>query len=162
VTTAGKASLSACFVNHLVVNVGPGFGGVSLVELFVGINVSSAETIFVPTLKGRTYAKPDVYVNTDLGDISVLGIGGNPAAAAFANLVSLYFRTVDGKIRMEVNGGGINANYTVSAKSGAIVEVDGESRPLQGAFGVNSIGGNIISLYSQKDTISLSLLESIY
>jgi hypothetical protein len=155
-------SASATFVNRIVIDVGPGFNGVSIAELFAGINISGAEDIFSPTVKGRSYAVPDVVVTTDLGDITVLGIGGNPAASAFANLVSLHFRTVDGKIKMEVNGGGINANYSVSARSGAIVEIDGESQPLQGEFGVNPFGDNEIILVSEKDTIQVTLLDSIY
>lgn len=92
----------------------------------------------------------------------MLGIGGNPAVAQFANLMSLHFHTVDGKIKMEVNGGGLNANYTVMARSGAIIEVDGEPQPLKGAFGVNPLGDNEIVLSSERDTIQVSLLESIY
>jgi hypothetical protein len=162
VTTKGKVSASAVFCNRIVINVGPGFNGVSIAELFAGINISGGEEIFAPSIKGRTYSVPDVRVTTDLGDITVLGIGGNPAAAAFANLVSLHFATVDGKIRMEVNGGGINANYSVSAQSGAVVEIDGEPQPLRGEFGVNPFGTNEIVLVSEKDTIQLTLLDSVY
>ncbi len=158
-------------MNRLVINVGPGFGSVSLVEVFAGINTYAAEPLFTPSVGWGTtvyYSAPDVVVTTDLGDINVLGIGGSPTSPDFANKVSLYFNTVDGKIKMEVNGGGLNANYSISSPVSAIVEVNGFRQSNIGYFGVNpyynpnSTNNTVINLRSQKDSVQLSLLPSIY
>jgi len=168
-------------MNRAVMTVGPGFGGVSMFELFAGCNVSIANnyksvagaTVAAPLFSpwdpvNAFYVLPDVIVTTDLGDISVLGIGGSPTSPEFANLVSLHFRTVDGKIKMEVNGGGINANYSVHSGVRAVVEVDGVAVGTQGYFGNNprynpaNTNNSEIILTSLKDTIQLALLPSIY
>jgi hypothetical protein len=161
-------------MNRAVITVGPGFGAVSLVELFAGCNISVANNykseegvtkaapLFSPwDPVNASYVLPDVIVTTDLGDIAVLGIGGAPTSPEFANLVSLHFFTVDGKIKMEVNGGGINANYTVKSGTRSIVEIDGVSVAPTGTIGGDtSSGQNEIVITSLRDDVQLVLLPS--
>ena len=64
---------------------------------------------------------------------------------------------------MEINGGGVNANYTVfSGVNKAEVEIDGNSVPLKGYLGAEgaSSGRNSIILRSEKDSVQLALLPS--
>jgi hypothetical protein len=104
VTTRGKVSASATFVNRLSVNALDA-SAVSFAALFAGINFNSnlsfafvadqppidlpLRGLFVPSLSD--YAEPEVAVTSNWGDISVLSIGGNPASPSFANILSLRF-----------------------------------------------------------------------
>jgi len=168
VSTRGKVSSSATFVNRLLVTT-QGGGSVSLTEVFAGINSStplnfdlggallslSVSELFTPN--PGYYSLPLVSVSTDFGDVSVLGIGGNPQSPLFADYLSLDFRSVDGSIKMEINGGGVNANYSVSSgAASALVEIDGNSRALTGRIGNAGSGLNYISLRSERDIVQLS------
>jgi len=69
----------------------------------------------------------------------------------------------DGAIKVEVSGGGVNANYSVSSGvNRAEVEIDGERAPLRGYLGSAAAGSgkNSILLRSEKDAVQLSLLPS--
>lgn len=160
IRTSGKISVSAAFVNRLSVEA-VGTSSVSLVEVFAGINAStiSATATFSPAV--TSLALPDVTVNSDVGDITVWGVGGNPASEAFADILSLHFHSNDGKIKVEVNGGGVNANYSVTSGSGsAIVEIDGESVDTVGELGEGSSGLNEIVIRSERDDVQMALLAS--
>ena len=169
VTTRGNVAASATFVNRLNVTTLDA-GKVSFVALFVGIN-SSAElkfplgpgfslafnpltALFNPHL--QSYSVPAVAVRTDFGDVSALSIGSNPTAP-FADVLSVDFRSYDGAIKLEVNGGGINADYAVSSgAASALVEIDGNSAPLRGHLGSVGSGNNSVYLRSERDNVQLS------
>jgi hypothetical protein len=168
VSTSGAVSVSATFINRLVVNSRDS-GKVGVVALFVGINSSSqlvfeigGQKVDVPLLslfnpRPANYSLPLVAVSTDFGDISALSVGGNPQAADFANFVSVDFRSRDGAIKLEVNGGGINADYAVSSGSAnAIVEINGNAAPLRGYLGKDGSGNNSVVLRSERDNVQLS------
>ena len=169
VTTRGNVAASATFVNRLNVTTLDA-GSVSFVALFVGIN-SSAELKF-PLGPGfslafnpltalfnphqQSYSVPAVAVRTDFGDVSALSIGSNPTAP-FADVLSVDFRSNDGAIKLEVNGGGINADYVVSSgAASALVEIDGNSAPLRGHLGSVGSGNNSVYLRSERDNVQLS------
>ena len=100
-------SATAAFVNRLTINALES-GSVSIFEVFAGINFNTSfnfafdadaeptdlalQQLFLPQISG--YADPEVAVTSNWGDISVLGIGGNPAAASFANILSLNFNSM--------------------------------------------------------------------
>jgi hypothetical protein len=168
VSTRGSVAASATFVNRLVVSTADA-GAVSLVALFVGINSSSQLSFDLGSVKVELpllalfnpqpadYSAPLVAASTDFGDISALSLGGNPQASGFANVVSVDFRSRDGAIKLEVNGGGINADYDVSSgAANAIVEVDGRPAPLRGYIGKGGSGNNSIVLRSERDNVQLS------
>ena len=170
-TTGGKLSASSCFVNRLVAQVS-GLSAMSLTVIFGGINANKSSPLdfLPPDLKlyqlfspplGDTYVLPDLTAISDLGDITALAIGGNPSATEFANLMSLHFASVDGKVKVEVNGGGLNANYSVSSGfASAVVEIDGKAAPLTGVLGSGSSNLNEVILRSEKDDVQLALLPS--
>ena len=100
-------SATAAFVNRLTINALES-ASVSMVEVFAGIDFNQSfkfafdagaepteiplKALFVPAISG--YALPEVAVTSAWGDISVLGIGGNPASGSFANYLSLVFNSV--------------------------------------------------------------------
>lgn len=168
VVTRGKVSASACFANRLVVNT-LGGGAVGLAVVYAGINSSTplnfdlggttlaltVSELFTPT--PGNYSLPLVAVNTDYGDVSILGMGGNPQSSIFADYLSLDVRSVDGSIKVELNGGGINANYSVSSGlASAVVEIDGQPSSLTGHIGGDGSGLNYIFVRSEKDLVQLS------
>ena len=169
VTSGGAVSVAASFVNRLNIFT-RGAAGVSFVALFLGIDSSSILSFELsPTVKLSeplsklfnphldAYALPKVTVSTDFGDVSALSIGGNPQSSSFADYVSVDFRSIDGAIKLEVNGGGINSNYTVSSGAAlAVVEIDGNPAPLSGHLGTVGSGLNNIFLRSEKDNVQLS------
>jgi len=69
----------------------------------------------------------------------------------------------DGAIKIEINGGGVNANYSASSGVNRVeVEIDGSNAPLTGYLGTvgASSGRNRIDVRSEKDSVQLSLLPS--
>ena len=110
VTTRGKVSVSATFVNKLTINALES-SAVSLAVVFAGINLESTLTfafnanddplvlplrdLFTPKLAvGTNYSLPEVAVTSNWGDITALSVGGNPASPVFANIMSLNFYSV--------------------------------------------------------------------
>ena len=170
VSTRGNVAVSATFVNSLSIATRDS-GSVSLVALFAGIDSTARlafelspsvkldlelAELFNPHLNG-SYVLPKVAVSTDFGDVSGLSMGGNPQSSSFADVFSLDFRSIDGAIKLEVNGGGINADYTVSSgAASAIVELDGLAAPLTGHIGSAGSGNNSIFLRSERDNVQLS------
>ena len=100
-------------------------------------------------------------ISVDKGDIQILGIGGSPASSAYANVMSLYLRSGVGKIKVEVNGGGLNGNYTAHSNRGrTTVEVDGRPGATTGVFGNNVGGANEIVIESQDGNVQVGVLPS--
>ena len=168
VATAGNVACSAVFVNRLYVTTFDS-GNVGMTVVFVGINSSQQlkfdlgkDTLDLPLLSlfyppVSNYSLPLLAVNTNFGDISVISVGGNPAASAFADVLSIDFRSTDGAIKVELSGGGINADYSVSSgAASAVVEVDGQASPLVGHIGAAGSGNNSIFVRSERDVVQLS------
>jgi len=68
----------------------------------------------------------------DRGDISILGFSGSPLAPLTTGHLFVDVATALGSVKVEINGGGFNGNYTAKARGKTIVEVDGSSAPLSG------------------------------
>ena len=63
----------------------------------------------VRPLTAQPYAPPLLSLVSDRGDITVLGCGGAPTNASFANVASLYGDSQLGNVKIEINGDGLNA-----------------------------------------------------
>lgn len=159
VSTAGKISLSVIFANRFYVNA-LGDNDVSLVELFMGSSNPGA-SINPPI--ATNYSEPGAWITTKSGDITILGIGGNPLATSFASISSMFLVSDSGKIKVEVNGGGITAPYNVQSDKGeAIVEINGVSVSNIGNLGdiTTRTVNNSIYVFSDKGNVQMSLLPS--
>ena len=102
-------------------------------------------------------------VTTERGDISVIGAGGSPTGD-FADVASLDCRSTLGNVKVEVNGDGINAPYSVASDRGTeTVEIDGKASPLTGQLGDNpGSGRNYVRLRSSAGDVQLSLMAKPY
>lgn len=159
VRTSNDVSASAAFVNVLDIEVTKA-ASVSLVACFVG-SEAPTEGFYPPVTDD--YSPPLIRVYTATGSISALGVGGNPGDAAYANVTSVDFFSRTGSIKLEANGGGVNADYEVSSAIGrAVVEIDGEMAPLTGTLGTGSDKGNYVRLHSGRNSVQLTLLPSPY
>jgi len=161
VTTAGKIAISVVFANRMHVTA-LGDTDVSVVELFLGCTNPGA-AINPPIDTATNYSDPGAWITTESGDITILGIGGNPLATSFANIASLFLTSDSGKIKVEVNGGGINAPYNVQSDKGeVVVEIDGRPVSNVGILGDQSArtNNNTIYIFSDKGNVQMSLLPS--
>ena len=158
VSTAGKITGSVVITNRITVRA-LGIASVAFIELFAGCPAPGKD-LFKPEILGN-YTEPMADISVDKGDIQILGIGGSPASSAYANVMSLYLRSTVGKIKVEVNGGGLNGNYTASSDRGrTTVEVDGRPGATKGAFGTNTDGKNEIVIYSEDGNVQVGVLPS--
>ena len=158
VSTAGKITGSVVITNRMTVRA-LGSANVAFIELFAGCPAPGKD-LFKPPVEGN-YSAPMADISVDKGDIQILGIGGSPASSAYANVMSLYLRSGVGKIKVEVNGGGLNGNYTAtSARGRTTVEVDGRPGATSGVFGANPGGVNEIVIASQDGNVQVGVLPS--
>lgn len=154
--TSGKVTLSIATVNRLYIMVG-GTGTVSILEALLGC--ASGGNAYNPPIL-TNYSAPLVYVSTEYGDISVLGTGG--LNGENSNAASMELISARGNIKAEVNGGGINANYTVGSKYGDVhVELNGVAAGPSGELG-QGIGTNYVRVYSDAGNAQLALLPTPY
>lgn len=101
-----------------------------LLQLFLGTTYPGA--LFKPQLS-TNYSDPLLWAHSDRGDISILGFSGSPLAPLTTGHLFVDVATALGSVKVEINGGGFNGNYTAkSARGKTIVEVDGSSAPLSG------------------------------
>jgi hypothetical protein len=155
VSTDADISVSAMFANKAYINAGPS-GKVSVVESFFGC--ASVGALLKPQIN---FTLPGLQINTDRGAISILGIGGNPSSEAFSDIVSLDLLSATGSIKVEVNGGGINAPYALSSDRGSvIVELDGVQADATGKVGTGGGGNNHIYMHSEGGNVQMSVLAS--
>lgn len=162
-THEASISISAAIVNRLIVST-DGAGKVSVVEGFIGSSTPQpgSSSIVVPYL-ATNYSLPLLSITTERGDISILGVGGSPTGGDHANLMSLDLRAGLGSVKVDVNGGGINANYTlVSDRGTEIAEIDGRPAPAAGTLGKGGSGLNYIYLYSEGGDVQMSQMASPY
>lgn len=161
VTTRGLITLSAVFANVLNV-LSLGDANVNMAVIYAGLNATAAPVQFIPPFQGD-YPFPAVNCNTTTGDVVVLSIGNNPSSETFADVLSLVFYSRDGKIKMEINGGGVNAGYEISSgASSATFEVDGEAISNKGEIGEGSspVANNRVYVRSDTDTVQVAILAS--
>jgi len=158
VSSAGKISGSIVISNRMTVRA-LGDADVSFIELFAGCPPPGAD-LFKPTIAGN-YSAPLADISVEKGDITILGIGGSPASAAYANVMSLFLRSGVGKIKLEVNGGGLNGNYSASSVHGrTTVEVDGKPGATKGTFGTSKNLDNKIVIESLDGNVQVGVLPS--
>jgi hypothetical protein len=158
VTSGGKISVSVAFSNRMYIT-GKGEADVSIIELFAG-SPAPGKDLFNPPILGN-YSAPLARIQVDRGDINILGIGGSPTGTVFSNMMSLLLYANVGKVKVEVNGGGLNGPYRVISEKGkAVVEVDGRPGALSGTIGTGSLGENEIYVYSRTGNVQLSVLPS--
>jgi hypothetical protein len=158
VSSAGKITGSVVITNRMTVRA-LGSASVAFIELFAGCPAPGKD-LFKPPVEGN-YSAPMADISVDKGDIQILGIGGSPASSAYANVMSLYLRSGVGKIKVEVNGGGLNGNYTAHSNRGrTTVEVDGRPGATTGVFGNNVGGANEIVIESQDGNVQVGVLPS--
>jgi hypothetical protein len=128
-STAGSISVSVVFANRFYVNARDS-SKVSITEIFLG--TPFAGQLFSPAFK-TNYSDPILSIRTDRGDATVRGISGSPLAPAVTGHVFVDIASQLGKVKVQVNGGGFNGNYSVVSRRGkAIVEIGGDSAPLSG------------------------------
>jgi hypothetical protein len=165
-THNADVSMSAVVSNQLFVNT-DGAGKVSMVEGFFGIATpaSGSSSLVVPYSSATgNYSLPRCIINTDRGDVVIDGIGNSPSNGAYADVLTLDLRSNLGSVKVEVNGGGVNANYTlVSERGREIVEIDGQSTTsTHGVLGTGGKGQNYVYLYSDGGDVQLMQLPSPY
>ena len=174
----GSINMASTFINRAIVST-VAAGKVSVTFDFMGAPTPPADTSsLVWPYPPRNYSLPLLKITTDRGDIAIIGAGGSPTGD-FADFASLDVRSNLGNIKAEVNGDGINANYSVSSGKGSqIVEIIGgpESRtrckptptqtrslPLQGQLGVNRGSGlNYVYMHSNTGNVQLSEMPKPY
>ena len=142
-----------------------GGGKISIVVDYMGAATPPAdESSPVRPLAPYKYALPLLSLVSDRGDISVLGCGGSPSNATFANYASLSADSNLGNVKIEVNGDGLNAPYRVTADRGSsVVEIDGRPAPNSGVLGdIVGSGLNSVRLHSAGGDVQLSLLAKPY
>lgn len=155
VSSEGDISASVVFANRFMVQ-GRGPAKVSLTEIFLGS--SNAGTLFSPAIKSN-YSDPILWAHTERGDISVLGMSGSPLVPAVTGHIFMDIASQLGKIRVQVNGGGFNGNYSVLSRRGkGVVEISGKRAPLSGPLGVG--GFATATLVSDAGDVQLSQLPS--
>lgn len=104
VTSGGKISMTAVFVNRLFVTA-LGASSVSAYELFIGVGTPGA--LVLPLIVGNN-SDPLLYVRADRGDVTIIGAGGNTGATPYANMLSIDLASGIGNVKLEVSGGGFN------------------------------------------------------
>jgi hypothetical protein len=145
-------------VNHFIITQPSGNKAVSLAEVFLGIDGTKPLLPYFPPVTGPN-SQPICKVTTRAGDVTVLGIGTN---AGFSTNATLDFYSLDGVIKMEINGGGVVANYSVEAPLGtALMEIDGKAASNVGQL-VGTLPGstNFILARSERDNVQISILPS--
>ena len=138
-----------------------GNSNVNMAVVFVGLLANAVAGVeYIPALQGN-YSLPGIYCTTVSGDVTVLGVGNNPSSESFADVLSLVFRSRDGKIKVEINGGSVNANYSISSGAGsAVFEIDGDAVANQGVIGDGSSGLNQVYVRSETDNVQVAILAS--
>jgi len=162
-THGADISISALVANRAIVST-DGAGKVSVVEGFLGATTpaSDSSSLIIPYLS-TNYSLPLLHITTERGDIGVLGVGNSPTSGAFSKVASLDLRSGLGDVKVEVNGDGIAANYTlVSDRGREVAEINGVAAPATGTLGTGSSGLNYVYLYSEGGDVQLSQLDSPY
>ena len=172
----GSINMASTFINRAIVST-VAAGKVSVTFDFMGAPTPPADSSsLVWPYPPRNYSLPLLKITTDRGDVAIIGAGGSPTGD-FADVASLDVRSNLGSIKAEVNGDGINANYSVtSGKGSQIVEIIGaqasrtrckatstQSSPLQGQLGVNRGSGlNYVYMHSNTGNVQLSEMPKPY
>ena len=155
-------SASAVFANALYIST-RGNSNVNAAVIFVGLLASGSPVPFIPTLQGN-YSLPGLYITTETGDVSVLSAGNNPSSETFADVLQLIIKSRDGRIKMEINGGGVNGRYDISSGAGsAIMEIGGDAVANTGVLGaVSPSNPNYYSVFVHSDTdnVQVAILAS--
>ena len=162
-TGGGNINMASCFINRAIVST-VGAGKASVTFDFMGAPTPPADdTSLVVPWPPNNYSLPLLDVTTERGDISVIGAGGSPTGD-FADVASLDCRSTLGNVKVEVNGDGINAPYSVASDRGTeTVEIDGKASPLTGQLGDNpGSGRNYVRLRSSAGDVQLSLMAKPY
>ena len=156
--------MASTFINRAIVTA-TGAGKVSVTFDFMGTPTppSVGEEALVIPYPPYNYSLPLLKITTDRGDIAIIGAGGSPTGDC-ADIASLDCRSNLGSIKAEVNGDGINANYSISSDRGTeIVEIDGRRSPLTGQLGVNvGSGRNSVYMHSAAGDVQLSEMPKPY
>ncbi len=95
------------------------------------------------------------------GDITILGVGGSPTSEYYADITSVSLVSDSGSIKVEVNGGGVNAPYSINSDKGeTTVEINGLLQPHTGSLGDGLPGRSSFFAFSDKGNVQVSLLAS--
>jgi hypothetical protein len=157
ISTNNDITSSALIANKVYMNPGTS-GKLSIVENFYG--AANPGTLIKPIITGN-YTLPGLQAITDRGDISILGIGGNPTSESFADIISVHLVSNTGDIKAEINGGGVNAPYALSSSRGNVVaELDGVQAGSVGTAGTGGSGSNLIYMHSDSGNVQMSVLAS--
>lgn len=141
-THGGTVHANVVYSNRFIVDGSQG-GSAALVELFLGIVAPT--TAIVPPLTSN-YSHPGLIANNPEGSISVTGISGAPTSSCpagppgqFTSTLVVDLRTTLNPISVQINGGGINAPYSVHSEHGqATMNIIGNNAPLTGVLGIVS------------------------
>lgn len=153
-THGADISITLLIANRAIVST-DGAGAVTVISTFVGAQTPVVDVFpyFVPYITAN-YTAPTLSVTTERGGITVYGVGNNPSVAAFASTASLDVRSQIGSLNIQINGGGILANYTAVAPRGMTrIEIDGLISPSSGSLGA---GSGSIYLYSAGGDVLMS------
>lgn len=165
--TSGKITATALFGNRIDLAT-TGSGGITVTEAFLGMSPPTNQANDIPFTPpfaaGQNYSYPALILTSDRGDITITGVGGDPRAESFSKTDSVIVTSYAGDIKVEVNGGGVVANYTVIAAVGnAIVEVGGLAAGTSGKLGAGSdpVAQNQVYLSSQRGDVQLAELPGV-
>lgn len=157
ISSGSDMALSAVFANYLDVRA-TGAAKVSAYVVYVGLTETPG--LFRPSY-AKNYTAPALVATTDYGTLTVIGFGGNPSNGSYANAASAILHSNLADVKLEVNGGGFNGNYTAaSAHGNTFVEVVGALAGGSGSIGAGSKGFNVLDLYSDRGDVQLSFLAS--
>jgi hypothetical protein len=155
ISTNNDISSSDLIANKVYMNPGTS-GKLTIVENYYG--AANPGPLIKPQIAGN-YTLPGLQAVTDRGDISILRVGGT--SYSFADTTSVHLVSNSGDIKAEIDGGGVNAPYSLSSNRGKVVaELDGVQAGPTGTVGTGGSGNNLIYMHSDSGDVQMSVLAS--